>query len=277
MRTSRRKPPPSPVVPASTSTPKTSISRRTATRAPEMAKTKMPTRSATTSETAGSADGHRARLPRARRATVRPGPAAGVGSPHTRHEVGRSTTTHGPPHAHRCERRREAPAPGERRRGGVHRRPRPPPSCRRARRQPASRSAPATWRTRWTAPSVPVTSRPASVPARRRRRSPRPPRPRVDRIMAFAAPVMAERAHVADRAQRSSVRRRAGDPGSVGGARTLGEAVAGAPALAQHRPRQRRVGRLAPRGRPLDADRRVRRHQAQRLRGRSPTTARATT
>jgi hypothetical protein len=49
----------------------------------------------------------------------------------------------------------------------------------------------------------------------------------VDRIMAFAAPVMAERAHVADRAQRSSVRRRAGDPGSVGGARTLGEAVAG--------------------------------------------------
>jgi hypothetical protein len=49
----------------------------------------------------------------------------------------------------------------------------------------------------------------------------------VDKIMAFAAPVMAERAHVADRAQRSSVRRRAGDPGSVGGARTLGEAVAG--------------------------------------------------
>jgi protein required for attachment to host cells len=49
----------------------------------------------------------------------------------------------------------------------------------------------------------------------------------VDRIMAFAAPVMAERAHVADRAQRSSVRRRAGDPGSVGGARTLGEAVSG--------------------------------------------------
>ncbi len=49
----------------------------------------------------------------------------------------------------------------------------------------------------------------------------------VDRIMAFAAPVMAERAHVADRAQRSSLRRRAGDPGSVGGARTLGEAVTG--------------------------------------------------
>jgi hypothetical protein len=44
----------------------------------------------------------------------------------------------------------------------------------------------------------------------------------VDRIMAFAAPVMAERAHVADRAQRSSVRRKSGESG----ARTLGEAVA---------------------------------------------------
>ena len=40
--------------------------------------------------------------------------------------------------------------------------------------------------------------------------------------MAFAAPVMAERAHVADRAQLASVRRRA----SESGARTLGEAVA---------------------------------------------------
>jgi hypothetical protein len=44
----------------------------------------------------------------------------------------------------------------------------------------------------------------------------------VDKIMAFAAPVMAERAHIADRAQRSSVRRKSGDTG----ARTLGEAVA---------------------------------------------------
>ncbi|MGH3361157.1 MAG: septation protein SepH [Nocardioides sp.] len=44
----------------------------------------------------------------------------------------------------------------------------------------------------------------------------------VDRIMAFAAPVIAERQHVAERAQRSSVRRRAGDSG----ARTLGEAIA---------------------------------------------------
>ncbi|MDN5896479.1 MAG: DUF3071 domain-containing protein [Nocardioides sp.] len=44
----------------------------------------------------------------------------------------------------------------------------------------------------------------------------------VDRIMAFADPVLAERAHVAQRAQRSSVRRKSGDQG----ARTLGDAVA---------------------------------------------------
>ncbi len=44
----------------------------------------------------------------------------------------------------------------------------------------------------------------------------------VDKIMPFAAPVMAERQHVAQRAQRSSVRR----TGQAGGARTLGDAVA---------------------------------------------------
>ena len=46
----------------------------------------------------------------------------------------------------------------------------------------------------------------------------------VEKIMPFAAPVLAERAHVAERAQRSSVRRRAGE--SAGSARTLGDAVA---------------------------------------------------
>lgn len=44
----------------------------------------------------------------------------------------------------------------------------------------------------------------------------------VERIMPFAAPVLAERQHVAQRAQRSSVRR----TGQAGGARTLGDAVA---------------------------------------------------
>lgn len=43
----------------------------------------------------------------------------------------------------------------------------------------------------------------------------------VEKIMPFAAPVMAERAHVAERAQLASVRRRA----TESGARTLGEAV----------------------------------------------------
>ena len=43
----------------------------------------------------------------------------------------------------------------------------------------------------------------------------------VDAIMPFAAPVLAERQHVAERAQRSSVRR----TGQAGGARTLGDAV----------------------------------------------------
>ena len=43
----------------------------------------------------------------------------------------------------------------------------------------------------------------------------------VEKIMPFAAPVMAERAHVAERAQLSSVRR----PANESGARTLGEAV----------------------------------------------------
>ena len=43
----------------------------------------------------------------------------------------------------------------------------------------------------------------------------------VEKIMPFAAPVMAERAHVAQRAQLASVRRRA----TESGARTLGEAV----------------------------------------------------
>ena len=48
----------------------------------------------------------------------------------------------------------------------------------------------------------------------------------VDRIMAYAAPVLAERQHIAERAQRSSVRRRGSEPGGSGGARTLGDLVA---------------------------------------------------
>lgn len=43
----------------------------------------------------------------------------------------------------------------------------------------------------------------------------------VEKVMVYAGPVLAERQHVADRAQRSSVRRSGGE----GGARTLGDAV----------------------------------------------------
>lgn len=45
----------------------------------------------------------------------------------------------------------------------------------------------------------------------------------VDKIMPFASPVLAERAHVADRAQRASIRRTGGE----GGARVLADAVTG--------------------------------------------------
>jgi Protein of unknown function (DUF3071) len=44
----------------------------------------------------------------------------------------------------------------------------------------------------------------------------------IDKVMGYATPVLAERAHIADRAQRASVRRKAGD----GSSRVLGDAVA---------------------------------------------------
>jgi hypothetical protein len=49
----------------------------------------------------------------------------------------------------------------------------------------------------------------------------------VDKVMPYAAPVLAERAHVAERAQRASIRRRPADGGVTTSARTLGEAVGG--------------------------------------------------
>jgi hypothetical protein len=47
----------------------------------------------------------------------------------------------------------------------------------------------------------------------------------VDKVMPYAAPVLAERAHVAQRAQRASIRRPPGDGQAAGSGRTLGEAV----------------------------------------------------
>src|SRR4051812_25729637 len=65
----------------------------------------------------------------------------------------------------------------------------------------------------------------------------------VDKIMAFAAPVLAEREHVAQRAQRSSVRRRSGD---AGGARPRSGPAPPRPPPPAHVPGQRGAG--APRG-----------------------------
>jgi hypothetical protein len=47
----------------------------------------------------------------------------------------------------------------------------------------------------------------------------------VDKVMPYAAPVLAERAHVAQRAQRASIRRRPVEGGAAAAARTLGDAV----------------------------------------------------
>jgi hypothetical protein len=49
----------------------------------------------------------------------------------------------------------------------------------------------------------------------------------VEKIMPFAAPVLAEREHVAQRAQRASIRRPAASGAAPAGSRTLGDAVAG--------------------------------------------------
>ena len=63
----------------------------------------------------------------------------------------------------------------------------------------------------------------------------------IDKIMGYATPVLAERAHIADRAQRASVRRKAGE----GSSRLLGDAVAEQLRGATSTP-ERRLGRLAP-------------------------------
>ena len=91
----------------------------------------------------------------------------------------------------------------------------------------------------------------------------------LEKIMGYATPVLAERAHIADRAQQASVRRKAGE----GPARLLGDAVAERLRARNVDPASRRVGRLAPRGRPLDAGRRLplrREHPARRVRVRRP-------
>ena len=77
----------------------------------------------------------------------------------------------------------------------------------------------------------------------------------VDKIMPYAAPVMAEREHVAQRAQRASLRRSAGAASAA--SRTLGDAIGSHLRGQNVDPGGVGLGRLAPRGRPLDPDRHV--------------------
>ena len=88
----------------------------------------------------------------------------------------------------------------------------------------------------------------------------RRPRRRSTRSWPYAAPVLAERQHVAERAQRSSVRRQPTVDRPRAPHRTLGDAVAATSGPRTSTP-ARRVGRLATRGRPLDADRDLPRRQ----------------
>ena len=110
------------------------------------------------------------------------------------------------------------------------------PPGRTARRAPHDS---ASWRFRWTAHSVPATSRPGSGPARPPRPSPQAAQTTVDKIMPFAGPVLAERA--ARRRARPAV---VGTPrpASPAGARTLGDAVAAHLRSLQRRPGHRRRG-----------------------------------
>ena len=113
--------------------------------------------------------------------------------------------------------------------------------------------------TRWKAPCVPATSRPASGPASPPRTSPPPPRPASRR--SWATPRRCSPSAPTSPTGRSAPRcaarpARARRPGS------LGDAVAERLRAPQRRPRQRRVGRLAPGGRPLDAGRRLPRGRA---------------
>ena len=97
----------------------------------------------------------------------------------------------------------------------------------------------------------------------------------VEKIMPYAAPVLAEREHVAERAQRSSVRRQAGEgrPVRPRHAAHPRRRRRRPPALDQRAARHGLLGRLPSRRRPLGSYRRLRHRQAQgvgRLRLRRP-------
>ena len=90
----------------------------------------------------------------------------------------------------------------------------------------------------------------------------------VEKVMPYAAPVLAEREHVAQRALRASIRRPAASESRLAGtSRTLGEAISCPAPGDERRPGLGGLGRLAPRGRPVVADRELR---GRRTRGPGP-------
>src|SRR4051794_10398819 len=228
------KPPPSPVVPASTSTANTSRPLRTATSAPVIAKTKMPTRSSVTSTTPG--------WPRVGSMDARVGGPGGWRCD--------------PPGRYRPRRHRP------RRLGAV---PREPPRRNRMKEwatpmeqqdltlvglsedkqrlvlvsdsgQEFTLAADARLRAALRGEharlgqleiTMESSLRPRDIQARiRAGASPEDvaaaAQTTLDRVMGYAIPVLAERAHIADRAQRASVRRSGGE----GPSRVLTDAVA---------------------------------------------------
>src|SRR3954451_8569940 len=228
------KPPPSPVVPASTSTSNTSRPLRTATSAPVIAKTKMPTRSSVTSTTPG--------WPRVGSMDARVGGPAGWRCD--------------PPGRYRPRRHRP------RRLGAV---PREPPRRNRMKEwatpmeqqdltlvglsedkqrlvlvsdsgQEFTLAADARLRAALRGEharlgqleiTMESSLRPRDIQARiRAGESPEQvaaaAQTTLDKVMGYAVPVLAERAHIADRAQRASVRRAGGE----GPSRVLADAVA---------------------------------------------------
>src|SRR4051812_26997462 len=228
------KPPPSPVVPASTSTANTSRPLRTATSAPVIAKTKMPTRSSVTSTTPG--------WPRVGSMDARVGGPGGWRCD--------------PPGRYRPRRHRP------RRLGAV---PREPPRRNRMKEwatpmeqqdltlvglsedkqrlvlvsdsgQEFTLAADARLRAALRGEharlgqleiTMESSLRPRDIQARiRAGESPEQvaaaAQTTLDKVMGYAVPVLAERAHIADRAQRASVRRAGGE----GPSRVLADAVA---------------------------------------------------
>src|SRR3954451_13928785 len=251
MITSLMTPPPSPVVTASTRTAKTSSSLRTATSAPVIAKTKIPNRSSTTSRTPGwsRVASMVLRVEAAHRPLAAPVPAAGVGRARPSWPATRpgSTVRDAPDHVGSALCRVSHLRRDRMKEWASHVKPQDltlvgltedeqklvlvsdsgeeftlPAD---ARLRAALRGEHA--RLGQLEITMESSLRPRDIQARiRAGASPEDvaaaAQTTLDRVMGYAIPVLAERAHIADRAQRASVRRSGGE----GPSRVLTDAVA---------------------------------------------------